>query len=69
METADSTLEIPWPLPIALLLVLLVSVAYALIAGQLLLWLVGVVVFGVLAVTLYLFYRLVLAVEQIAYSP
>ncbi len=56
---------------IAIVAILLISFVYAVIAAQVFLWIWGVVALislGVSLFVLYLFYRLVLAIEQIAYE-
>ena len=63
--------RVPAPYSIAIVAILLISFVYAVIAAQVFLWIWGVIALislGVSLFVLYLFYRLVLAVEQIAYE-
>lgn len=68
-STARIRNVVPVPYGIALAAVLLVTLAYAVLLRQIELWLWGVVAVASLALlsfVVYLFYRLVLAVERIA---
>ena len=71
METRNAISRIPIPVPalIGILVVLLVSLAYSVVIGSVGLWLVlvaAVANVGLLFFLLYLFYRLVVAVEKLA---
>ncbi|XVH31890.1 hypothetical protein ACNS7O_01545 [Haloferacaceae archaeon DSL9] len=70
MSIADARDGVPAPYRIALLAVLLVSFAYAVfVLGQVLVWVWAVLAatsVGVSLFAVYLFYRLVLAIERIA---
>ena len=71
METRNAISGIPIPVPalIGILVVLLVSLAYSVVIGSVGLWLVlvaAVANVGLLFFLLYLFYRLVVAVEKLA---
>ncbi|AEH35434.1 hypothetical protein Halxa_0795 [Halopiger xanaduensis SH-6] len=60
--------ELPTSVGILVTVVLSVSLAYALLTANILLWVFGVVSIGVSGGVLYLFYRLVTAVEEIAHK-
>ena len=71
METRNAISGIPIPVPalIGILVVLLLSLAYSVVIGSVGLWLVlvaAVANVGLLFFLLYLFYRLVVAVEKLA---
>ena len=66
MQPSEEREEIPTWAGIAGALFLIVSFAYALISGLILLWVISVIGIGFSAGMFYLFYRLVRAVEEIA---
>lgn len=71
MATGQIQDNVPVRYGVALIAVLLVSFVYAFFLAQIAVWLWGVVALVSLGLTLfliYLFYRLVLAVEYIAYE-
>lgn len=72
MSTARTAEEIPVRYGIAAFVIFLGTAAYALVIGQSFLWLWTVLAVAALGFSLfvvYLFYRLVVAVERIAYGP
>ncbi len=71
MEAAQFPNRIPTQYLAALLAILLLSLVYAVAIGQIGAWIWGLmalVSLGVTVFVIYLFYRLVLAVERIAYE-
>lgn len=71
METDQFQNRIPTQYLAALLAILLVSLVYAVVIGQIGAWvwgLMALVSLGVTVFVIYLLYRLVLAVERIAYE-
>ncbi|NKE37618.1 hypothetical protein GWG54_17770 [Natronococcus sp. JC468] len=69
MPSATVHPEFPTAVSAALVVGLLVILAYALLTGQVFLWLFVAGTVGISAFVLFLFYRLVVAVEEIAYEP
>lgn len=66
MKSVDSKKELPTSIGIGVALILFVSLAYALLTTNIFLWLFIVVAVGFSTFIIYLFYRLVIAVEEIS---
>ncbi|TYL38481.1 hypothetical protein CV102_11815 [Natronococcus pandeyae] len=66
MSSRNARKELPPEIGAGVAIVLFVSLAYALLARQIFLWLFSVATIGISVYLLYLFYRLVIAVEEIA---
>lgn len=68
MPTRNSRKELPTSAGAVVGIILIVSFAYGLLTGTPFLWLFGTVSILLTAYVLFLFYRLVLAVEEIAHK-
>ncbi|WP_394739413.1 hypothetical protein [Natronococcus roseus] len=66
MSSRTAPRELPSEIGAGVAVVLFAILAYALLTGQIFLGLFGVVIIGLSVYLLYLFYRLVVAVEEIA---
>ena len=69
MSTAQLRVDLPLQYKLVVLALLLVTFAYAVLTAQILLWLLGLLTaasIGLFLFVIFLFYRLVVAVEQLA---